>query len=105
VKLELCDNGLRSCNGKGANPSENFGALQKEESMTTATDRQTSQTPGLFDDVLEIRECRVAEANQLLNEGWQLQGIYNWSQRQEGKKPGESSYMRRAVVYVLLRWR
>jgi hypothetical protein len=78
--------------------------------MMTPTDGQAAQTIGFFNDVAEIRECRVAEANQLLAEGWQLQGVYSWSQRVEPKrvepkKEGEQGYVRRAVVYVLLRRR
>ena len=73
--------------------------------MVTTTDGQATQTQGFFDDVAEIRECRVAEANQLLAEGWQLQGVYSWTQRVEPKKPGEQGYVRRAVVYVMLRRR
>jgi hypothetical protein len=73
--------------------------------MMTPTDGQAAQTIGFSNDVAEIRECRVAEANQLLAEGWQLQGVYSWSQRVEPKKEGEQGYVRRAVVYVLLRRR
>jgi hypothetical protein len=73
--------------------------------MVTITDGQAAPASGIYDDVAEIKECRVAEANQLLAEGWQLQGVYTWTQRQEPKKPGEQSYVRRTVVYVLLRRR
>jgi hypothetical protein len=80
--------------------------MTKEKIMTPTTDGQTSQPiPGTYDDVLEIRECRAAEANDLLAAGWTLQGVYNWSQRVESKKTNEQSYVRRAVLYVLLRRR
>ena len=73
--------------------------------MATMTESQVPPSLRMFDDVVEIKECRLAEANQLLAEGWQLQGVYSWAQRQEPKKPGEQGYVRRAVVYVLLRRR
>jgi hypothetical protein len=72
--------------------------------MVTMSDgHQTAQVPGFFDGVVEIREARVAEANQLLAEGWQLQGIYAWSGRVEAKKAGEQGYVRKAAMYVLLK--
>jgi hypothetical protein len=40
--------------------------------MATPLNGPLSETPALFDDVTEIRECRVAEADQLLAEGWVL---------------------------------
>jgi hypothetical protein len=54
--------------------------------MATPLNGPLSETPGLFDDVTEIRECRVAKANQLLAEGWALQGVCSWTQRREPKK-------------------
>jgi hypothetical protein len=54
--------------------------------MATPLNGPLSETPGLFDDVTEVRECRVAKANQLLAEGWALQGVCSWTQRRESKK-------------------
>jgi hypothetical protein len=74
--------------------------------MVTTTDGQATQTIGLFDDVIEVREARPAEANRLLAEGhWTLQGVYQWAALAEPKKPGEPPYVRKSVVYVLLRRR
>jgi hypothetical protein len=47
--------------------------------MVTTTNGQATQTQGPLADVREIRECRLAEANKLLAEGWELHGVHNWA--------------------------
>lgn len=58
-----------------------------------------------YEEVTELRECRVREANQLLSEGWRLLDIQSTAmliaRPEDAQGMPQSHYMRRIPVFIL----
>jgi hypothetical protein len=82
-----------------------------DDQITPLREAQDRPQAGWFDGVQEIRECTAKAANELLAAGWRLQGVYPYALRVEAKAcleprrkdPASHPYVRKGMVYVMLR--